>query len=72
MAATSDWTDTDGSGDTVIVDADIALSPTTVTTPQLLASVVTHEWGHAIGLGHSPAGGYPDGRTAGRRLLQPH
>jgi len=54
MAGTSDWTDVDGSGDTVIVDADIALSPTTVTTPQQLASVITHEWGHAIGLGHSP------------------
>ena len=54
MAETHFWTDVSPPGDDIIVDADILLSPTTVTNSQLLANVITHEWGHVIGLGHSP------------------
>ncbi len=32
MAATLDWTGSDASGDTILVDSDISISPTTVTT----------------------------------------
>ncbi len=61
MAATSAWTDAGVSGE-VFVDADVALSPATVTTPQILASLIRHEWGHVIGLGHSST---PDTLMAG-------
>jgi len=54
QAATNVWSDVAANGDSVLIDSDVVLSPGTVTTPALLASVITHEWGHAIGLGHSP------------------
>jgi hypothetical protein len=54
QAETSAWSNTMPNGDQVLVESDIMLDPAVVTTPQILASLLTHEWGHAIGLGHSP------------------
>lgn len=54
QAATTDWSDTAPNGDQVLVDADIMLDPSLITTPAVLTSVLAHEWGHAIGLAHSP------------------
>ena len=76
MAETLFWTELSPQGDDVIVDADIMLSPTTITDSQLLASVITHEWGHVIGLGHSPASdtlmsGPPDSAYTGGMTLTP-
>ena len=76
MAETQFWIDSDAQSDDIVVDADILLNPTTVTTPQLLASVITHEWGHVIGLGHSPAAatlmsGPPDSGYTGFAQLTP-
>ena len=76
QAATHYWTDVAPNGDGIIVDADIALSPTTVTSPEILASIITHEWGHAIGLGHSPVAdtvmsGPPDSAYTGLTELTP-
>jgi len=56
QAATTQWSNTAPNGDEVLVDSDIMLDPALVTTPQILDAVLTHEWGHAIGLGHSPVG----------------
>ena len=56
MGATYSWFDADGSGDNALVDSDIALSPASVTSLPQLAMIVSHEWGHAIGLGHSNVG----------------
>ena len=75
MAATNAWTDSGIAGET-LVDADIAISPTTVTTPQVLASIVAHEFGHAIGLGHSATSdalmaGPPDAAYSSTSTLQP-
>jgi hypothetical protein len=36
-----------------LIDGDIILSPTLVTTAQQLDRVAVHEWGHQIGLAHS-------------------
>jgi hypothetical protein len=75
MAATNAWTDSGIAGET-LVDADIAISPTAVTTPQLLASIVAHEMGHAIGLGHSATAdalmaGPPNAAYSNASELQP-
>jgi hypothetical protein len=44
--------DYEGVGAT-ITEFDLTFSSTFVTTPQALASVALHEWGHALGLAHS-------------------
>jgi hypothetical protein len=54
QAATWLWSAALANGEQALVDADIVLSPDFVTTPELVAALLTHEWGHAIGLGHSP------------------
>lgn len=52
MAATQFWISS-AAGEDVIVDADISRSPITVLSSEQLASIITHECGQAIGLGHS-------------------
>jgi len=37
----------------VLVDADIVLSDTSIKTLETLNRLITHEWGHALGLAHS-------------------
>src|SRR5207302_6034021 len=49
---TSDWFVQNGN-ERIIVDADITLSMTAIKSIDDLDRVVTHEWGHAIGLDHS-------------------
>jgi len=74
MAATTAWAS--GVAGETLVDSDIAIDPATVTTPQVLASIITHEFGHAIGLAHSATAdslmaGPPDAAYSYRTDLQP-
>ena len=54
QAATSLFSDVMPNGEHDLVDADIQINPAFAATPELVTSLMTHEWGHAIGLGHSP------------------
>ncbi len=54
--ATYDWYRIYTPGVLTLVDADMLLDPVYVTTPAQMALTATHEWGHAIGLGHSHIG----------------
>ena len=71
MAATSDWTDIDGSGDTLIVDSDIALEPDD--GDDRAAAGVNHHprMGTRDRAGALAIGGYLDGRTTGLGVLEP-
>ncbi len=51
--ATYVWYESYGPTDRRLVDADIMLDPSYVTTAAQLSQTMTHEWGHAIGLAHS-------------------
>lgn len=50
--ATYVWYQTSGNSMT-LVETDIILDPQYVTTPTQFTQMVSHEWGHAIGLAHS-------------------
>ncbi|HEY1327901.1 MAG TPA: matrixin family metalloprotease [Casimicrobiaceae bacterium] len=52
-AWTYDWWQADGAGGRNLVDADIELSVSDVTSLAELDRVATHEFGHALGLSHS-------------------
>jgi len=47
------WYQTYGPNDMTLVESDMMLDPAYVTTFDQMASTVSHEWGHAIGLAHS-------------------
>lgn len=54
--ATYAWWRSYTPGMRTLVDADMLLDPAYVTSAQQMALTATHEWGHAIGLGHSHIG----------------
>jgi len=47
------WYQSSGSSNLNLVESDMMLDPTNVTTFDQMTRTVSHEWGHAIGLGHS-------------------
>ena len=51
--ATYSWYQTSGANGLALVDSDMILDPTYVTTLAQMTMTVSHEWGHAIGLAHS-------------------
>jgi Matrixin len=51
--ATYSWYHNAGPNARTIVDSDMILDPVYVTSSAQMARTVSHEWGHALGLGHS-------------------
>jgi hypothetical protein len=51
--ATYLWYRSYGPDDRTIIDSDMVLDPVYVTSSAQMARTASHEWGHAIGLGHS-------------------
>jgi hypothetical protein len=51
------WYDDDGRGRRWLADGDIVLSPGRLRTADMLDRVLTHEWGHVVGLDHSNVDG---------------
>jgi predicted Zn-dependent protease len=51
--ATYVWYQSYGQNDLTLVESDMMLDPRYVTTFDQMTRTVSHEWGHAIGLGHS-------------------
>ena len=51
--ATYSWYQFLGLNDLALVDSDIVMDPVYVTTLSQMSLTMAHEWGHAIGLGHS-------------------
>ncbi len=51
--ATYVWYQSYGPNNLTLVESDMMLDPAYVTTSDQMTSTVSHEWGHAIGLGHS-------------------
>ncbi len=51
--ATYVWYQSYGPNELTLVEADMMLDPRYVTTLDQMTRTVSHEWGHAIGLGHS-------------------
>jgi hypothetical protein len=53
LGQTSSFYDSTGNPPYALVDSDIALSINQVTSNAVMDRAATHEWGHALGLGHS-------------------
>lgn len=74
-AITYSWYETIGATRN-LVDSDILLNPTYVTSAASMSRSATHEWGHALGLGHSNVSatlmsGPPDSAYSGMSELTP-
>jgi hypothetical protein len=52
-AFTYSFYQTVGPGNLTLVDSDVVMDPDYVTTDAQMTRTMAHEWGHAIGLGHS-------------------